>query len=107
VSTRPSVIFRNSTLYSHMVLILKSAIELFVYLVLSYSSITCRNYLSGLIDRASQDHEQLLELVFWLLLTSFIIHGLHYRIEEVDLLTSIIIHVIEELQNQSRFPAPR
>jgi sterol desaturase/sphingolipid hydroxylase (fatty acid hydroxylase superfamily) len=34
-------------------------------------------------------------------------HGLHHRIEEVELLTSIIIHVIEELQNQSRFPAPR
>jgi hypothetical protein len=30
-----------------------------------------------------------------------------HAIEEVQLLTSIIIHFIEELRNQSRFPAPR
>jgi hypothetical protein len=34
------------------------------YLVLACSSIACRNYPSGLVDRAPQDREQLLELVY-------------------------------------------
>jgi hypothetical protein len=34
------------------------------YLVLACSSIACRNYPSGLVDRASQDHIQPLELVY-------------------------------------------
>jgi hypothetical protein len=34
------------------------------YLVLTCSSIACRNYPSGLVDRAPQDHEQPVELVY-------------------------------------------
>jgi hypothetical protein len=34
------------------------------YLVLACSSIACRNYPSSLVDRAPQDHEQPLELVY-------------------------------------------
>jgi hypothetical protein len=35
--------------------------------VLASSSIACKNYPSGLVDRAPQDHVQPLELVYWLL----------------------------------------
>jgi hypothetical protein len=35
-----------------------------VLLVLASSSIACKNYPSGLVDRAPQDHIQLLELVY-------------------------------------------
>jgi hypothetical protein len=34
------------------------------YLVLACSLIACRNYPCGLVDRAPQDREQLLELVY-------------------------------------------
>jgi len=48
------------------------AIELLVLLVLACSSIACRNYPSGLVDRAPQDREQPLELVYRLLRRSIL-----------------------------------
>jgi hypothetical protein len=36
-----------------------STIELLIHLVPSCSSIACRNYSSGLVDCALEDHEQL------------------------------------------------
>jgi len=69
VLAKPPVllVFQNPTLLYFVIELSFDLNSVLVHLVLASSSIACRNYPSGLVDRAPQDREQPLELVYRLL----------------------------------------